>query len=96
MVTGSLQHHYKQTTQWRIQYTTEKYNQNKQKQWTCNSIGSETYNAKNNSEYIGNQANQTMQTTGKSTIQKPTTKPQEKIPNNTHHIVNSATRTATT
>ena len=31
-----------------------------------------------NSEYIGDQENQTMQTTGQSTIQQPTTKIQEK------------------
>ena len=37
-----------------------KIQQKKQKQWTCNSIGSETENAKNNSEYIGDQAKQIM------------------------------------
>ena len=69
-----------------MQYATEKYNQNKQKQCACDSIGSEIYNAKNNSEYIGDQAKEIMQTSGKSTIQKPTTKTHEKIPNTTHHI----------
>ena len=54
-----------------MQYTTEKYNQNEQSQWTRYSIGSETENAKNSSEYIGNQAKQIMQTTGQSTIQQP-------------------------
>ena len=37
-----------------------------------------------------------MQITVKSTIQKPTIKTQEKIPNTIHHIGNAATRTATT
>ena len=60
-----------------MQYATEKYKQNEQKQWTCDSIGSEIENAKNSSEYIGDQAKQIMQTTGQSTIQKPTTKTQE-------------------
>ena len=46
--------------------------------------------------YIGDQANKTTHTTGQSTIQQPTTKTKEKIPNTTHHIVNYATRTATT
>ena len=54
-----------------------KYNQNKQKQCTRDSVGSETEIAKNNSEYIGDQENQTMQTTGQSTIQQPSTKTQE-------------------
>ena len=54
-----------------------KNKQNKQKQWTCDSIGSETENAKRNSEYIGDQAKKIMQTTGQSTIQKTTTKTQE-------------------
>ena len=40
-------------------------------------MGSETDNAKNNSEYICDQENQTMHTTGQSNIQKPTTKTQE-------------------
>ena len=79
-----------------MKYETAKYNQNKQKQWTCDSIGSETENSKNNSEYVGDQANQNMQTTGQSTIQQPTTKTQEKIPNTPHHIGNAETRTATT
>ena len=61
-----------------MQYAAEKYNQNEQKQWTCNSIGSETENAKNNSEYIGDQAKQIILTTRQSTIQKPTTKTKEK------------------
>ena len=52
----------------------KKYNQNKQKQCTCNSIGSDTENARNNSEYIGDQAKQIMQTTGQNTMQPPTTK----------------------
>ena len=60
-----------------MQYVTEKYNQNEQKKWTCDSIGSETENAKNNSEYIGDQTKQIMQTNGQSTIQQPTTKTQE-------------------
>ena len=60
-----------------MQYATLKCNQNKQKQWTRDSIGSGTENAKNNSEYIGDQENQIMQTTGQSTIQQPTTKTQE-------------------
>ena len=53
-----------------------KYNQNKQKQQTCDSIGSGTENAKNNLESIGDQENQIMQNTGQITIQKPTTKTQ--------------------
>ena len=61
-----------------MQYATEKYNQNKQKQWTCDSIGSKTENDKNSSGYIGSQENKTMQTTEKSKIQQPTTKKQEK------------------
>ena len=40
--TNSLQPHYKQTTPWKMQCAMEKYNHNKQKQWTCNYIGSET------------------------------------------------------
>ena len=79
-----------------MQYATEKYNQNKENQWTCDYIGSETENAKNNSEYIGDQANQIVQTTGQSTIQKPTKKTQEKIPNTTHHIINADTGTTKT
>ena len=54
-----------------------KYNQNKQKEWTCDYIGSETENAKNSWEYIGDHAKQIMQTTGQSTIHKPTTKTKE-------------------
>ena len=51
--------------------------QPKQKnQWTCDSIGSGTENANNNSESIGDQTNKIMQTTGQSTIQQPTTKTQ--------------------
>ena len=61
-----------------MQYETEEYNQNKQKQCTCDSIGSETENAKNNSKYIGDQANQIIQTTRQSTIGQPSTKTQEK------------------
>ena len=79
-----------------MQYVKKKYNQNKRKQWTYDSIGSETENAKNNSEYIGDQAKQTIQNTRQSTIQQPTTKKQEKKPNTAHYIGNAATRTATT
>ena len=49
----------------------------RKKQCTCDPIVSDTDNAKNNSEYIGDQANKVMQTTGKITIQKHTTKTQE-------------------
>ena len=73
----SRQRHYNHTTQWQTQYATSKYNQNEKKQCTCDYIDSETENAKNNSEYIGDQENQIMQTTGQSTIQQPTTKTQE-------------------
>ena len=66
-----------------------------QKQLTCNSIGSETDNSKNSSEYIGDQAKQIMHTTGQSTIQQSTTKIQEKIPDTTHHIGNAETGTTT-
>ena len=62
-----------------MHYATEEYNQNEQKQWTCDYDGSETENAKNNSEYIGDQAKQIMQTTVQITIQQPTTKTQENI-----------------
>ena len=52
--------------------------QPKQKnQWTFDSICSGTENAKNNSEYFGDQANQIMQTTGQSTIHQPTKQTQE-------------------
>ena len=78
-----------------MQYATEIYNQNKQMQWICDSIGSEIDNAKNNSEYIGYQANQIMQTNGQSTIQKPTTKTQETIPKTTHHTRNAEAGTPT-
>ena len=60
-----------------MQDATAKYNQNKQKKLTCDYIGSVTENAKNNLEYIGDQANQTTQTIGSSTIQPPITKTQE-------------------
>ena len=63
--------------QWQMQYAMEKYNQNEQKQWTFNSTSSETENAKKNTEYIGDQAKQIMQTTGQSTIQQPTIRTQE-------------------
>ena len=79
-----------------MQYATENYNQIEQKQRTCDSIVSETENAKNNSEYIGNQAKQIIKTTGKSTIQQPTTETQETIPKTTHHIGNAETGTTTT
>ena len=46
-----------------MQYARMKYNKNEQKQWTCDSIGLETENATNNSEYIGDQAKQIMQKT---------------------------------
>ena len=61
-----------------MQYATVKYNQKEQKQSTCDSIVSGTENAKNNSECIGDKANQIMHNTGQSTIQQPTTKTQEK------------------
>ena len=79
-----------------MQYATGKYNQNEQNQWTCDSIVSEIENARNSSEYIGNQVNQIIQTTGQSTIQKPTTITQEKNTNTTHHIRNAETGTTTT
>jgi hypothetical protein len=58
--------------QWPMQYAMVKYNQNEQKQWTCGSIGSETDNARNNSEYIGDQAKAIMPTTGRN-ITRPNT-----------------------
>ena len=60
-----------------MQYATARYNQNKQNQWACASIGSDKDNAKENLEYIGDQENQTTQTTGQSTIQKHTTETQD-------------------
>ena len=54
-----------------MQYATEKYNQNEQKQWTCDSIILYTENVKK--EYIVDQVNQTTRTTGLGAIQQHTT-----------------------
>ena len=52
-------------------------NQKEQNQRTCDYVGLETGNAKNNSEYIANQENQTTRTTGLRNIQKHTTETQD-------------------
>ena len=91
----SRQRHYNHTTQCQMQYATSKYNQNEKKQCTCDYIDSETENAKNNSEYISDQVNQTAQTNGPITIHQPTKKEKKIIPNTTHCIRNTTARTAT-
>ena len=40
------------------------------KQWICDSTGYEIENAKNNSVFIGGQANKTMPTTGRNTTRQ--------------------------
>ena len=76
--TSNLRHHCKQTTPQRRQCATARYNLNEPKQWTWDSIGYETDNAKSNSEYIGDRASPIMQITGWNITQQPTTNTQEK------------------
>ena len=60
-----------------MQYEMAEYTAKKIKKLTFDSIVSETENSKKKSEYIGDHPNQTMKTTGQSTIKKPTTETQE-------------------
>ena len=79
-----------------MQYATAKYNQNEKKQWTYNSIGSETDNTKKIQNILVTSQIKLSRLLYKEPSRKPPQKYKKKIPNTTHHIGNAATRTATT